>query len=224
MKINFKVLTSILVCSVITFSSCSDSNDNDLVSPSLQSYWPLKTGNTWHLEDKANKDSLNYTIFHKINVENKEYYSFIDQNDTVNYPLAVQESNGIFRMYYAPTTQGNAQIGGGNITYLQLQKAVNEVWTDNMTLSYKTAATEGTLTYTHTGKIIDKKDSEEINGKTYRDVIKTELIQKISNSVTKETTEIKEEYWLAKGIGPLKATLSGDDFNNTYELVDYKLK
>lgn len=158
-----------------------------------------------------------------MNFQGKDYFSLIDQNEDINYPLAVREENGVFKMYYVPTTQQDAQIGGGAITYINTSKAVNETWIDNMTISFETSMGDGTLTYVHTGRIIEKSDSETINGKTYKNVIKTELVQKITNSLTNVITETKEVYWLSKGLGPIRVTFSGEDYSDTYSLIDYKL-
>lgn len=207
----------------VIFISCSKSDEGSTIIPGNQSYWPFKTANTWKLYNDVEKDTNEIKIFHTVNFQGKDYFSLIDQNEDINYPLAVREENGVFKMYYVPTTQQDAQIGGGAITYMNTSKAVNETWTDNMTISFETSMGDGTLTYVHTGRIIEKSDSEIINGKSYKNVIKTELVQKITNSLTNVITETKEVYWLSKGLGPIRVTFSGEDYSDTYSLIDYKL-
>lgn len=220
-KLNFFLCFCVLTC--VTFISCSKSDDGSVIIPGNESYWPFKTANAWKLYNDVEKDTNEIKIFHTVNFQGKDYFSFINQDDEVSYPLAVREENGIFKMYYAPTEQQDAEIGGGVITYINTTKAVNETWTENMTLTFKSSMGDGTLTYTHTGRILEKSNSESIYGRTYKDVIKTELIQKITNSLTNEITETKEVYWLSKGVGPIRVIFSGEDYSDTYSLIEYKL-
>jgi len=221
-RLTFFLCFCALTC--VTFINCSKSDDGSAIIPVNQSYWPFKTANTWKLYNDVDKDENEIKIFHTVNFQGKDYFSFIDQNDEVSYPLAVREENGIFKMYYAPTEQQDAEIGGGAITYINTTKAVNESWTENMTISFKTSMGDGNLIYTHTGRILEKSDSESINGKIYNDVVKTELVQKITNSLTTEITETKEVYWLSKGVGPIRMIFSGEDYSDTYSLIEHQLK
>lgn len=224
MKTNFNLFLTIIIFNVFTLTSCSDSDEPNAIFPIDQSYWPFKTGNEWNLQGATSEDNMTYDIFHKVSFEGKEYYSFIDQSDEYSYPVAVNEDKGVFKMYYAPHNQQGVNIGGGSITYINLQKAVNEVWTDNMTLTFTSSHGSGSLAYTFTGKITEKKEAETINGKTYKDVIKTVVEHKIFNSLTNITTIVEEETWLSKGVGPIRTITRGDDFEDVYSLVTYTLK
>ena len=224
MKSKFNLFVTLIMLSVFSLMSCSDSDDPIAVLPTEQSYWPLKTGNVWNLQGSTADDVMKYEIFHNVNYQGKEYFSFINQNDEYSYPLAVNEDRGVFKMYFAPHNQQGAEIGSGSSSYINLQKAVNEVWTDNMTLTFTSSEGSGTLAYTYTGKITEKKESETINGKVYKDVVKTVVEHKIVNSLTNITTLVNEETWLAKGVGPIRTITSGDDFEDIYSLVTYQLK
>lgn len=99
----------------------------------------------------------------------------------------------------------------------------SEVWTDQVTLNISGAAS-GTLKHTNEGKILAKTTSVAVNGKTYKDVIKTETKKTVRNSITGYSLTIIYEAWLAKGVGLIYEKNTYDnEVVEQYQLTSYSL-
>ncbi|MCA5006479.1 hypothetical protein [Sphingobacterium bovistauri] len=205
--------------------SCSKNDDdsNDVIIDPAGSYWPFKEGNYWNFYDNENEEGMQYEIFHTVNYQGLDFHSSIDQENDYSYPLAVREEKGVFKMYYAQHNQMGAEIGAGNITYLNLNLPTNQVWNEEMILSFNSVSGTGQMIFNHSGRILEKSSSEVINGKSYKNIIKTELVQKVTNTLTGNIVNTKSVIWLAKGIGPIRQIVDIDGYKNDYLLEYYYL-
>ena len=221
---NLKKLLLLLIISPLVFISCKSDDDNSGGSnnPNPQdSYWPLALNNFWTFNTNEGEQTL--TINSRISHEGNTYYSFLDDNPNLAQDaLVVRENNGKFIMYFAPNSQQGLNISGGAIGYIDVTRSVNSLWNDQLALNV-TGLTSGTLLFNHQGKVLDQVATEVVNGVTFQNVIKHQMVQSITNSITGETQEVTYIHWLAKGIGPIKQQIIGEDFNDIYELIDYEI-
>lgn len=215
------------------FTSCSKSNDEPDEPGSGDggyvggTYWPFAIGNTWYLVNpEDSEDTYEYIINKTITYEGKTYFQVkpINIGDDVNVPGGFREDKGVFTTYHAATSNMGTNTSAGTLTYINSNLKPGEVWKDDMTIQITGAAT-GTIKYNNEGKIIEKLNTVAVNGKTYKDVIKTELKQTIHHSLTGITYKITYEQWLAKGIGLIYDKTTYDDSETTvYELKSYTVK
>lgn len=211
------------------FTSCSKSNDEPDEPGSVEggTYWPFAIGNAWYLVNPEDpEDTYEYIINKTITYEGKTYFQVkpINIGDDVNVPGGFREDKGVFTTYHAATSNMGTNTSAGTLTYINSNLKPGEVWKDDMTIQITGAAT-GTIKYNNEGKIIEKLNTVAVNGKTYKDVIKTELKQTIHHSLTGITYKITYEQWLAKGIGLIYDKTTYDDSEITvYELKSYTAK
>lgn len=203
-----------------------DGNENPNPNPTSQSYWPFALGNKWNLVNPDDsEDIFNYHIYKTINYDGKTYFQFepIGSIPEVELTDGFREENGIFKALHGATSNMGVNTAAGIVTYINTKLNVGETWTDEVILEISGAAS-GHIKHTNQGKILDKVASVTINGKTYQDVIKTELRKTVFNSITGNSFEIIYENWLAKGVGIIyeKNTYDGN-FTEQYELINHVL-
>jgi hypothetical protein len=224
-----KTLYCYLLLALSLFVSCSKSNstddDFDFTGGFVAgTYWPFALQNTWKLVDDQGNEQI-YLINNAINYEGKTYYQLKPEGTEVGftYPAAMGSENGLFTSYYGSNTANGVTISAGKIAYINTNKAVNEVWTAEMTLNVSGLA-NGIMKYKHTGEIYEKNVTVTVNGRKFRDVIKAELHQEIFNSISGITTEITYDIWLALGIGIIQDSTTIDGETTTYQLTNYSVK
>lgn len=213
-------------------TSCSSSdNDNTNGNPTNKSYWPHAIGNTWHYK---NVDLLEDTYVHHfyktINYDGKTYFQVEPLNASENFELTggTREDNGVFYELHGATSQMGINTSAGTIKSINTNLNVGETWTDEVTLNVSGAAT-GTIKHLNEGKIFEKADNVNINGKNYQNVLKVLLTKTVFNSLTGSSFTIKYEDWLAKGIGPIyRKTIyiyeDNEEEFDQYNLINYSLK
>lgn len=215
-------------------SSCSKSNDmpsepGEGTGGYVQdTYWPFAIGNSWHLINPEDpEDTYDYIINKTSSYAGKTYFQVkpIDvEEEEINVSGGFREDKGVFTTYYAATSQMGTNTSAGTLTYINSNLKPSEVWKDEMVLQV-TGTTTGTIKYNHEGRILEKLNNVVVKGKTYKDVIKTELKQTIQHSITGVTYKITYEQWLAKGIGLIYDKTYYDESDVTvYELVSYTVK
>ncbi len=218
-----KNLFLLLLLLPFTFISCSSDDDSSgsfTPNPS-NSYWPMNLNNFWTFDTNEGEQTL--TVNARVTYGGNTYFSFLNSSPYLAQDaLVVRENNGVFTMYYAPNSQQGVNISGGAIKYIDLTRPTNTNWEDQLVLNVS-GVTTGTLFFNHQGKVLDGGTTEVINGVTFQNVIKHQMVQSITNSITGETEEITYIHWLAKGIGPIKQEIIGEDFNDIYELIDYEI-
>src|SRR5690606_2173933 len=220
-----------LILLVTVLASCSKSEDNGSPidnggGPSSNTYWPLAVGNIWNMvntDDPGDKSEyyLHKTLIH----EGKTYYQFKPEGTDldVHLNIGIREDNGVVYEYHGASSQMGVNTSAGVITSLNTKLAVGEVWTDQVTLNISGAAS-GTLKHTNEGKILAKTTSVAVNGKTYKDVIKTETKKTVRNSITGYSLTIIYEAWLAKGVGLIYEKNNYDnEVVEQYKLTSYSL-
>lgn len=222
-----------LIAVVCVFTSCSKSSVNPDEPGSGNggyangTYWPFAIGNAWYLVNSADpEDTYDYIINKTTTYEGKTYFQVkpIGVGDEVNVPGGFREDKGVFTTYHAATSNMGTNTSAGTITYLNSNLQPGEVWKDEMTIQVS-GSNIGTIKYKHEGKIVEKLDVVVVKGKTYKDVIKTELKQVIHNSLSGFTYTIIAEQWLAKGIGLIYDKTTYDESDVTiYELTSYTIK
>lgn len=222
MKSLKKLILLLLIIPFILISCASDDDSNGSFNPNpSSSYWPMNLNNFWTFNTNEGDQTL--TVNARVTHEGNTYFSFLDTSPYLaQNELIVRENNGVFTMYYLPNSQQGISISGGAIKYIDLSRPINTIWEDQLILNI-TGVTTGTMIFNHQGKVLDQVQSEVINGVTYQNVIKHQMVQTITNSISGENFEITYLIWLAKGIGPIKQEIIGEDFINFYELVDYEL-
>lgn len=227
MKIN---LSYFLLLFISVFTACSKS---DSVSPDengggseTNSYWPLKIGNQWDLVNpEDNNDKMDYLVHKSLVHEGKTYFQFKPiglEEENLNY--GIREENGVFYELHGAMVQNGTTISAGTIISMNLNLNVGQVWKDETTLKV-TGLSSGTVKHVNEGKILEKLDNVTINGKNYKNIIKTETKKTIINSINNYTIVITYETWLAKGVGLIfeKTTFSESE-QVSYGLVNYVLK
>lgn len=216
-------------------ASCSTSDDTNLNddgngNPTNSSYWPYATGNKWYFKNIDNpEDTFVHHIYKTINYEEKTYFQVEPLNalEEIELTGGSREDNGVFYELHGASSQMGVHISAGTIKTLNTNLNVGEKWTDQVTLNVSGAAS-GTIKHTNEGRILEKVARVTINEKSYQNVLKTELIKTILNSITGNSITIKYEDWLAKGIGPIyRKTIyyheNSEDIEE-YELSSYSLK
>lgn len=227
MKSTFNYL---LLLFISVFTACSDSEnvipDENGGGSSSNSYWPLKIGNQWNLiNPDDNSDKMDYLVHKTVTHDGKTFFQFkpigVEDDDLTH---GIREENGIFYELHGAITQNGVITSAGTIISMNTNLNVGQIWKSEVTLNISGNAT-GTLKHINEGKIIDKMDNVSINGKNYKNVIKTETKKSITNSITSSTTVITYETWLSKGVGIIyeKTTYPGS-LEATYSLVNYALK
>lgn len=214
---------------IIVFTACSKSNDagpDDDGGSSVNSYWPLKIGNQWNLLNPQNDaDKMDYLVHKTLAHDGKTYFQFKAvgmEDEELTY--GIREDDGIFYELHGAISHIGTTISAGTIISLNLNLNVGQVWKDEMTLNV-TGSSTGTFRHINEGKILDKVDNVTINGKNYKNVIKTETKKNLINSISNYTTVITYEIWLSKGVGIIFEKTTYDDSDQvSYGLVDYVLK
>ena len=226
MKTKLNLILSTIALSLITLLSCNKSDGDGPIIQDPGTYWPFQLNNAWSLHDAINNEDLDYKIYDTLSYSGQIYYSFVEpnQDDEVPVPLAVREDKGVFRMLYGPSSPENSEIGSGSLRYLSVNSAIDEVWADTLVLTIPNGDTTADFSIVHQGKVLEKLGSEVINDSTYKDLIKSELIQTINNAATGQSTVSKKLIWLAKDIGPVRIEFVEDDATKTYDLVSYEVR
>lgn len=231
-----KTFNYFLLALFTIFTSCSTSDDGSLnwddngnEDQINTSYWPCAIGNEWKFRNIDDlEDTLIERIYKTINYDGKTYYQFepLDAPDDYELTNGFREDNGVFYELHGSTSQMGVHTSAGTIKSMNTTLAIGEEWTDEMSLTIS-GASIGTIKHLNKGKILEKAAAVNIDGKTYKNVLKMELIKTISTSNSGISHKIKYEDWLAKGVGPIyrKTTYYyGNDENiEQYELIDYSL-
>lgn len=222
----------ILLALFTIFTSCSSSDDASADgngNPTNASYWPHAVGNKWHfknVDDQA--DTFIHHLYKTINYEGKIYFQVepLNASEDIEQTSGTREDSGVFYELHGATSQMGINTSAGTIKSLNVNLNVGEKWTDQLTLTISGAAS-GVIKHTNEGHILEKVASVAVNGKTYQNVLKTELTKTVFNSITGNSYIIKYEDWLAKGIGPIyrKTTYYYDNSEEVeqYQLTNYSL-
>lgn len=224
---------SSIIALLCVFSSCSKSenkpDESDIGGGGYVSgtYWPYAINNAWSLVNPENPEDKSEYIIHKTTTyDGKTYFQFkpVGIDVDIEQSIGFREDKGVFIEYHGAMKSMDVNTSAGTMTSINTNLNVNEPWTDVMTLTISGAAS-GTIKHTNKGKILEKANRVTINGKEYKDVLKTELKKSVFNSLTGVTIDMTYERWLAKGIGIIYEKNTYDDlFSERYHLVNYRIK
>nr|WP_294938659.1 hypothetical protein [uncultured Flavobacterium sp.] len=238
----FKFLTSLAFFAAILFTSCGDTEPLDPAivtnngggdngggngTPSGD-YWPTAINNQWMLVQNGTALPP-MKMISTDNFGGATYYKFSPQSSgstATNVTTWLNKSGGVYKL-----KQGDVNINAGGFTGTQtgyemvLLKdniAVNQTWTGtyNQTTTY-TGIPAITQTTNYTGKILEKGITVTVEGETYTDVIKMNMLQE--TSMTGSLSIVNTEYWFAKNVGPIKIITYSGSGTYTSVLTDYTL-
>lgn len=223
-----------LLALLCIFTSCSKSDDNpDNPTPGegghvSGTYWPLALNNMWTMANPKDPSdiSANRLIHKTITHDGKTYFQFkpLNTEGDENLKDGIREENGVFIELHGGSNMSGQVTSAGTITSINTKLKVGETWKDEMTLKISGVAT-GTIKHVNEGKILEKVASATVNGKTYKDVLKTELKKTILINGTSNSLKITYETWLANGIGPIYEKETYQDSETvSYNLVSYTVK
>ena len=198
MKKNSQFIITLFI-SFILFGSCKKSspdNDPDPVSSTTSNtYQPLTNGSYWkYLSTGLAMGTTEMTVTATTKTFNGKKFQLITVKSNLNTaPVGYYYAdNHVYTLRQETGGYGYLQF-----TYLKDNLAVNATWKENVT-------DNGTLNGVPaqmTGKIIAKAINKTVAGKTYKDVIHTNVqLQYALYSSTYETFG-NYDYYIAKGIG-----------------------
>ncbi len=207
----------LFAAAAVLMAGCKSKNDP---KPGSDSYFPVSSGSTWSYKDVIGgvNNTLTITMTGGTSVfNNKTYY-------TASGVSSVHGTNTGY--YYAAdnTYAIRASSASAGVT-IELQmgndaKAVGDTWTttptDNGTISGFPARTVNTIK--------EKGITKVVNGKTFTDVIHTQVDLQY-NLGSGFTSTALYDFYLAKGVGMIETDTSVS--GNVYEketITDYNIK
>jgi hypothetical protein len=142
----------------------------------------------------------------------KTYYAFTSVNDKGGTQSAYYgQNNGDYFLY--EVTPG---IGAFETLYLKENAAVGEIW-------FYDAANLNGVKYRIAGKTVEKDIAYLVGGKTYNNVIHTQLVTQYSSTGSDPFTNVQTlNYYLVKGIGIIEAGESTGA--SGIKLMEYSIK
>lgn len=205
-----KKTLSLLVFITALMIGCKKGNEK--VNDSWQ---PVTRGSYWKYDNTANLTSGTSvrTMTGETQVFNsKTYYAFTSAHDKGGTQSAYYgQNNGDYFLY-----EVMAGFGGFETLYLKENAAVGETWVHD-------AANLNGVRYRISGKTVEKNIAYVVAGKTYNNVIHTQLITQYSAAGSDVFTNVQTlNYYIAKGIGIIEA---GDSTGATrIKLMEYAIK
>ena len=178
-------------------------------------YQPLTTGTTWRYQNTQDgkTDTSSLTITGKTKtIDTKTFYEIIEKTGAVLDTSYYYKGNNI----YISNTQNYADGVGTEFIYLNDNEAVGYTW------SGQAVASNPLVTGTYTGKILEKNISKTILGKTYTNIIHTQIV--ITITVFGIPGTITNDMYIAKGIGIVQADINDGTDTSTAKIIDYSVK
>lgn len=208
----------LFAAAAVLMAGCK-SKKND-PKPGSDSYFPVSSGSTWSYKDVVGdaNNTLTITMTGATSVFNsKTYYT----------ASSVSSAHGTSTGYYYAADNAYAiratNVSAGITIELQMgndSKAVGDTWTttptDNGTISGFPARTVNTIK--------EKGITKVVNGKTFTDVIHTQVDLQY-NLGSGFTSTALYDFYLAKGVGMIETDTSVS--GNIYEketITDYSIK
>jgi hypothetical protein len=226
----------LLFFSTVTFVSCDSGIEP--VDPALNvppddnggsttgDYWPMAINNSWTYASEG-EDQTPMKIIGTESINNSTYYKYDNfvglttEGSDFEGTVWTKKVNGTYYVRQEasiPAVPGmpSVTISPMEIIILKDFLAVNGTWTQNFT---QTTTIEG-LPPIQTavgivGKILEKDIEFTVNGVSYENVIKVELIQNTQGET------LTNYYWFAKNIGLIKYVNIALGETYEHELVTY---
>ena len=186
--------------------------------PTSDSYWPVTAGNSWTYRDVTGGGAGTFTIKmtgETYTINNKTYYTSSSLQNGVNVIAYIYEQDHVYALR---DTLDNLS------TSIELQlcddaEPTGYTWTMQCT-------DDGTLSgvpVQSVNQIVSANDDMTVNGKTYHNVIHTQVKLQYDLGKGFETVAIYD-FYLAKGVGMIEAdTSSGTTLIESETLASYSV-
>lgn len=216
---------SFFALSIICFSCKKDSTPTPPATP-VDKYMTFTAGSQWDFEKIANPSSAspvttNYSITSSnrdTTINAKQYHVFTNNSGGVS-EYYYNSGNDYYVYRKLPADFGDTYV---EIIYLKDNAAVGETWSQTYPINYSGVLIQVTLT----NKIVERGLSQNINGKSYSDVIKVNtklsatgiplpftLTDEINNYFAPKYGAIKEETKIDFTITGLPASKFEEDIS-----------
>lgn len=179
-------------------------------------YQPLSTGTTWRYVETSgtDKDTTQLTVTGNTKVINSKTFYEIAESSRLGKDTSYYNVDG---HDYTNNTQNFAEGIGTDILYLNDEKPVGYTWTGQAIPANPLA------TGTYSGKITEIGITKTVLGKTYTNVIHTQV--NLSISVFGGTPEtLNCDFYIAKGIGLIQFDTNDGTDTSSNQLIDYTIK
>lgn len=191
-------------------------------------YWPTAINNQWVF----NQNGTTLDPMKMISTDNfggATYYKFAPQSSGTSVTDVSTWLNKTGGVYKLKTGDVNLNIGGltGTQTGYEMillkdNIAVGQTWTGSYTQTTTYTGIPAIVqTVNYTGIILETGVSATVDGETYPDVIKMNLMQEAS--IPGSISITNTEYWFAKNVGPIKTTTYSGSGIYESVLTDYTL-
>jgi len=181
-------------------------------------YQPFNSGSYWkYVATGSITDEQTQTLTGKAaSINGKTYYEMSQNSKTLGTSLGYfNADDGVYKL------RASTYINGATIelTYLDANKAVGETWTAPMTDNGQVNGVPARVL----GKIIEKGISHTVSGKSYSDVIHTQI--DVQYDMGGFDTYSTYDMYIAKGVGIIETSNSvlGQKFSDV-KLVEYSIK
>jgi hypothetical protein len=194
---------------------------NDPKPASSDSYFPVTSGSSWSYNDVVNGGTVNTLIVSMTGassvINNKTYFTASSvssvNGSTTGYYYSANHSFAIRATNAAAAVTIELQLGNDSL-------AVGSTWTttptDNGTVSSFPAKTINTIK--------EKGITKVVNGKTFTDVIHTQVDLQYNFGGGFQSTAVYD-FYLAKGVGMIETDSSvGDNRHEVETITGYTIK
>jgi len=178
-------------------------------------YQPLTTGTTWRYQETqgTDVDTSTLTVTGRTRIINTKTYYVIEENSKDGKDSTYYYKNN---HNYITNSEDFADGVGTETLYLNDNEAVGYTWTG-------TAASNPLASGTYSGKIVEKGISKTVLGKTYTDVIHTQVVLKLTLLGIANAT-INCDIYVAKGIGIIQFDTNDGTDTSSNKIIDYTIK
>lgn len=210
----------VIIAGAMLAAGCKSKNDPKPASSN--SYFPVTSGSTWNYDDKVGNAASSTLIItmtgQTATINSKKYYTATSTSSATNttttgYYYATDHSFAIRATNAKAAVTIELQLGNDSL-------AVGTTWTttptDNGTISGFAARTINTVK--------EKGITKVVNGKTYTDVLHTQVDLQYNLGLGFTSTAIYD-FYLAKGVGMIETDTSVNGASyETETLTSYTIK
>lgn len=186
--------------------------------PSADSYQPFTTGSYWKYNQVSNGIGLGvekHTLTGATQtINNKKYY-------VLNVETTLPQSGTVYFSYDNGDYRTRQTAAGVTVEHLYLKDsyAVNQTWSSNFTDNGSINGVPAKAT----GKIIEKGITKVVSGKTFTDVIHTQM--DLQYDYGAGFTHVQTvDFYVAKGVGIIETDSDIQGFKSQTLLIEYSIK
>lgn len=234
--LTFAILLPFFSCQVepIDPALAAQANQNANTNNQAVDYWPTAINNSWNYNQNGTPQTPMKIISTEV-TNGFTYFNFDNifgqsPSTSANVNLKLRKNQGD---YFIKIPSFTINYGGGlsaqasEIEYLLFKDYVNvnDTWTSSyiQTFTFNNPVIPATTTNAViNGTMLEKNTSLAVNGVSYNNVIKFQIIQNVTTQG--QTNIVTSYYWFAKGVGCIKSiTQSSGSSDTIMELVSYTL-